>query len=166
MRFLRVARLRSIAPTTAVRHHFALDQLARLVQVVVDDRVAGRCRRVVDRRQQLGRVDRVLDRGRAGLVATCRRRSRAGRRRRRRAPCSSTASGRGRRRCSGCPRCSRRAAGCGRTRRPPRPASPSSRPRSSRSAISADSAGVEHRGRLRLHALRAGRRGRPTSGCR
>src|SRR5206468_1271553 len=46
----------------------ALDQLARLVEVVVDDRVRLDPDAVVDRRQKLGRVDRVLDRGAGGLV--------------------------------------------------------------------------------------------------
>src|SRR5262249_15563155 len=48
--------------------HLALDQLARLVEVVIDDRVRLDPDAVVDRRQQFGRVDRVLDRGAGGLV--------------------------------------------------------------------------------------------------
>src|SRR5262245_5716341 len=46
----------------------ALDQLARLVQVVVDDRRRVDADRVVDRRQKLARMDRVLQRGRGCLV--------------------------------------------------------------------------------------------------
>ena len=55
----------------------ALHQLARLVEVVVDDRLRVDADGVVDRRQQLARVDRVLERGRSRSCRTCRGRSRA-----------------------------------------------------------------------------------------
>ena len=45
------------------RHRLRLHQLARLVEVVVDDRLRVDAERVVDRRQQLGRVDRVSSSG-------------------------------------------------------------------------------------------------------
>ena len=60
-----------------VRHRLGLDQLARLVQVVVDDRVRVDADGVVDRRQQLAGMDRVLERGRSRSCRTCRGRSRA-----------------------------------------------------------------------------------------
>ena len=58
-------------------HGLGLDQLAGLVQVVVDDRLRVDAEGVVDRRQQLAGMDRVVQRGRGGRVATCRGRSRA-----------------------------------------------------------------------------------------
>jgi hypothetical protein len=44
-----------------------LDQLAGLVEVVVDDRLRVDAEGVVDRRQQLAGMHRVLERGRGGL---------------------------------------------------------------------------------------------------
>src|SRR5262249_36574459 len=49
--------------------HTPLHQLARLVQVVVDDRLRVDADRVVDSRQEIGRVDRVFQRGAGRLVA-------------------------------------------------------------------------------------------------
>src|SRR3954467_10511926 len=45
-----------------------LDQLARLLEVVIDDRRRVDAEGVVDRRQQFARVDRVFQRGRPGLI--------------------------------------------------------------------------------------------------
>src|SRR5262249_52994693 len=56
----------NLGPDT--RDDVALHQLARLVQVVVHDGPRGGADAVVDRRQQLARVDRVLQRRRRGLV--------------------------------------------------------------------------------------------------
>src|SRR5215831_16272022 len=60
-------------PLTALRREqprdgLALDQFARLVEVVVDDRLRVDAERVVDGRQQLGRVDGVGTGTGAGLV--------------------------------------------------------------------------------------------------
>ena len=82
-----------------------LDQLAGLVEVVEDDRGRVDAEGVVDRGQQLAGVDRVGERGGAGLVRLAVDVAAADARRRRGRPCSNTASGRGRRRCCRCPRC-------------------------------------------------------------
>src|SRR5688500_2966095 len=50
------------------RHHLRLHQLARLVEVVVDQRVRVDAEAVVDRRQHLAGVDRVLARPGGGAV--------------------------------------------------------------------------------------------------
>src|SRR5262249_18361493 len=50
------------------RNHFALDQLPRLIEVVVDQSARVNADAVVDRGQQLGRMDRVFQRGAGGLV--------------------------------------------------------------------------------------------------
>src|SRR5262249_38491464 len=51
-------------------NHTPLHQLARLVEVVVHDRLGVDADAVVDRRQQVLRVDRVLQRRRGGAVRT------------------------------------------------------------------------------------------------
>ena len=50
-------------------HGLPLDQLARLVEVVVDDRIRLDADRVVDGGEQFRRVYRMFDRGAGGLVA-------------------------------------------------------------------------------------------------
>ena len=57
-------------------HGVGLDQLAGLVEVVVDDRGRVDAEGVVDRRQQLAGVDRVVDAGRSRSCRTCRGRGR------------------------------------------------------------------------------------------
>ena len=116
-----------------------LDQAARAVEGVAVLRLRVDAQGVIERRDQVVRVDRVPLRVGPVRGPTRRRPGPAARRRRPPGRCSTTASGRGRRgrRCSSS---ASRSSASGRTRRPSTTSVDASRPRRSRSSSRADAA--------------------------